>query len=317
MAFSHDGKMLAIALEAWRRVQVREVPSLQLRHELLDQAEGVFAVSFSPDDRTLFSAGGDQTIRCWGMGNGDLKWVRHGHTGKVWGLAVSPDGRTVASASGDGTVKLWDPEPPRDHDTITIEGHLAALQLSRDGKLIAALDRDGPVLDPRVGHRTDRSLWTARSARLLAAITSTGLGRDLRDLRTMSLADAEGTVTVWDAEAGPVSLAALGDRDGPVLSRRGITPDGTHGYLVRPGRQAEFWDLRRARRLEVLKGQYGYAIALLDGDRWLIHDPERNRPVIWEPTRVRVTTPRTPIRFMPQCVGLSLDGRRLALFDRL
>ena len=143
VAFSHDGKMLAIALEGgWKRVQVREVPSLQLHRELLDGAKGVFAVSFSPDDRTLFSAGDDQMIRCWDVPTDALKWVRQGHTGRVWGLAVSPDGRTIASASDDGTIKLWDPEAPRDRDAITIKGPLPALRFSRDGMLIAALDHD-------------------------------------------------------------------------------------------------------------------------------------------------------------------------------
>jgi WD40 repeat protein len=314
-AFSHDGTMLAVADEGAKTVLLLEVPSLSPKRALRGHTEGVFAVAFSRDNRSVFSAGDDRTIRCWDVATGSLNWVHHGHTGRIWGLAMSPDGRTIASAGGDGTVKLWDPAPPRDHSTITIEQPLAALRFSRDGKLLATLGRDGSfsVRESDTGHLVCARPLDPRDCPRPAWRRPIAAGAISEDMRTVLIADAEGAVAIWDAEGGRLR-AAPGDRDGPVDSL-GITPDGTRGYLLRGGRQAEFWELTEARRQRLVRGPFGAAISPLDGHRLLIHDTSHNSPIVWDPTCDRVMRPSAAIHYMPRCLGLSRDGHRLAFYE--
>jgi WD40 repeat protein len=88
-----------------RNNQDNNIPTvLSEKHEDI-----VYAVRFSPNGRTLASAGQDGKIRLWHVEGKKLKFLGaiNGHTKKIWGLGFSPDSNIIASASNDGTIKLW------------------------------------------------------------------------------------------------------------------------------------------------------------------------------------------------------------------
>ncbi len=314
-SFSRDGRTLALASEGKRCVLLLDLPRLEVRRELDSHLDGIFAVAFSADDRTIYSAGEDGLIRGWDASTGGLLWTRHGHDGKIWGLTLSPDGRTLASASGDGTVKLWDAGPPLDHDTVPIPGNVAAIRLSADGRQIATLDPTGRYtlrssLDGQVLESRDLPLATGDGPSPRPPIQ--GVIAD--DLRTVLMAGADGRVSAFDgkqtrsltgpASGAPEPLYLKLDAAG----RRGLIGHTTTWRL-------ECWEIPSARRIDERTGPYDDAYLFPDGRHVAIVQKNWQPPVLWEPGVAGVQSTPPGKTFNPACLAFSPDGRALAHRD--
>ena len=113
----------------------------------------VNAISISPNDRIIATAGQDKVIKVWESDSLTLRGVCRGHKRGIWAVVFSPVDQCLASASGDKTVKLWS---VKDFACLkTFEGHTASVlnvQFMTAGMQLMSSGADGLI-----------KLWTIKS----------------------------------------------------------------------------------------------------------------------------------------------------------
>jgi WD40 repeat protein len=189
----------------------------------------VRAVAYSPDGRTLATAGNDKTVRLWDPATGNARRALTGHTDWVTALCFSPDGRTLATASADRTVRLWDPFTGEERARLPAQSvAVAALAFSPDGGL-------------------------------LAFGTSQVVPESTHPLGLFGGWQG-GEVKLWDLASGAPPTTLPGHRSG-VLSLA-FAPDGQTLASASGDHTVKLWDLSRHRERATLEGHTGAIFAV-------------------------------------------------------
>ncbi len=80
---------------------------LSLVGVLRGHKRGIWSIEFSPVDRVLASASGDNTVRVWSVVDFSCLKTLEGHTSPVLCVRFLRLGTQLVSGSADGLVKLW------------------------------------------------------------------------------------------------------------------------------------------------------------------------------------------------------------------
>lgn len=220
VAFSPDGKRLAAVTGEPKEhgtVTLWEVASRKPRWTHTEK-DGVPAVAFAPNGRTLAIGGYDSTARLLDVATGKVTKTLN-HPKEVRAVAFSPDGKFLATACWDRRLRVWDLGTGK--AVVTCTGHgdrVFSLSFSADGKhLLSAGGEDGGKLWDAVTGAEKRT-WRHGGFHVAWAVFSP-------DGRWVITGGYDGTSRVWDVASGTLRarLSGTGGIDRLVGSPTGRT----------------------------------------------------------------------------------------------
>jgi len=240
--------------------------------------EGAGSVAFSPDGKTLATAGLDKVIRLWDVETRKALRELKGHEALLFrGLVFHPDGKTLLSGDLEGTARLWDVANGDILQEIPFcRGTHVSLAFSQDGKQFAL----GGTTVVAVYDRTGKSQLRKRSMPpIYSPVWAVAFSPDGD---TLAFGGYSSEVQFWDLKADTLRQNPGGDLQ--ALGRLAVSPDGRLAATTAEGGLVRIWDLQSGKVRHEVEKRAGMkiAVAFSPNGQFLASGGVDNTVSLWE-----------------------------------
>lgn len=277
VAISRDGRHVAAGLQD-NTVQIWDLQSKSLRHQLKGHRYWVNAVAFSPDGVYVASGSADKTIKVWNAIEGTCEETLEGHLSAVAAVAFADDGARLASGGWDKSVCLWD--VTKGSLITTLVGHsdwVHAVAWAPGGRQLASASSDhsvriwnlstGFVDQVLVGH--------------LQTVTSVSFASNGVHVASGSL---DRTVRVWNVQEGSLASKFIQDHDDGTIHSIAFAPDSDKLAIAGFDKTIKIWNFRTGERADNLVGHEDtiHAVCVSADGRFIVSGSHDKTLRVWE-----------------------------------
>jgi WD40 repeat protein len=220
---------------------------------------GLFDVAFSPDDKTITTAGRAANapkkgeVRIWDARTHKLIRSLAGPTNWVICLACSSDGKLIAAGGFDRTIRIWEAATGKEVKAVKAPKWMPrAVGFSKDGKTLVAGYGNGLVSLFRVGTWDEINFFEGGNNFFLLSAEISPDGKHViaagAEQQPAPGRNQEGLIYVWDVATGAQERA---DHVDQLVSDVAFSPNGK--YYAACGFVSRIWTSDKGEQVADLK----------------------------------------------------------------